>query len=60
MTSLNGGGVALLVRDGITLIPEFKIPEAYNDLEVVGAQIKCGNKIISVFSWYIPPGVGRS
>ena len=58
MSGLNGGGVALLVRDGITWFPEFKIPEVFNDLEVAGAQIKCGNKIISVFSWYIPPEVG--
>jgi hypothetical protein len=55
------GGVALLVRDGITCwVPEFKIPGSLfkGPCEVAGAQIKCGNRISSVFSWYIPPEVG--
>jgi hypothetical protein len=59
VNGLNGGGVALLIRDGLTVVPEFKIPEKFEKLEAVGAQIRCDNKNLSIFSWYIPPEVGE-
>jgi hypothetical protein len=57
VSKLNGGGVALLIRDGLTFDPEFKIPEKFSKLEAVTAKIKCGDKYIAFFSWYIPPDV---
>jgi hypothetical protein len=50
----NGGGVALFIKDNITCWP-IDVPVAYKDFEIVGAQIKSGNKFISIFSWYLPP-----
>jgi hypothetical protein len=40
--------------------PEFKIPERFEKLEAVGAQIRFDHNNLSIFSWYIPPrGGGR-
>jgi len=52
---LNGGGVALLIRDGLTFDPNFKVPERFSKLEAVTAKVKCGDKYIAFFSWYVPP-----
>lgn len=57
-----GGGVALLVKDSLTISKEIALPEqAFTateraNAEMVGAEIKIGNKFINVFSLYNPPG----
>ena len=57
VSGLNGGGVALLIRDGLTFDPDFKIPAKFGNLEAVTVKIKCGDKYVAFFSWYIPPDV---
>jgi hypothetical protein len=59
VSGLNGGGVALLVRDGLTFDPDFKVPEKFSKLEAVTAKIKFGDKYIAFFSWYVPPDIKK-
>ena len=58
-----GGGVALLIRDSLTVTKEITLPEQIFTLverattEIVGIEIKIGNRHINVFSMYNPPGM---
>ena len=56
-----GGGVALLVKDTLTIVKEINLPENIFTLEeranteLVGAEIKLGSKNVNFFSLYNPP-----
>ena len=58
---LIGGGVALLVKDTLTINNEISLPEQIftiderASIEIVGASVKLGNKNINLFSLYNPP-----
>ena len=58
---LVGGGVALLVKDDLTITREIELPvdifslQERTDIEIVGASIKLGIKEVSFFSYYNPP-----
>ena len=59
--NLNGGGVALLVKDSIAIVKEIELPkETFSimeraSIEIVGATIKIGEKEVTFFSLYNPP-----
>ena len=59
--NLNGGGVALLIKDTIAIMREIELPgdlftlEERASIEIVGATIKIGEKDVTFFSLYNPP-----
>ena len=49
-----GGGVALLVRDGL---PHSQIRDIDSELEAIGVKINLINSSFNVYSMYCPPGM---
>ena len=58
---LNGGGVAILVKDSIVVAREIDLPsdkftlEERANIEIIGVAIKVGGKEVAIFSYYNQP-----